>query len=88
MAGHPQDFYYPRWVKYFQVLQDELEGKLPVLPVGNSSWLKNSQDNPALTINWYTIEEPWTLDHTPYSAAPEGDPVETAKEVFQRAFGK
>jgi alpha-N-acetylglucosaminidase len=75
-------------VKYFQVLQDELDGKLPVLPVGNSSWLKNSQDNPALTINWYTVEEPWTLDHTPYSPAPEGDPVETAKVVFERAFGK
>jgi alpha-N-acetylglucosaminidase len=86
--GILKDFYYPRWVKYFQVLQDELDGKLPVLPVGNSSWLKNSQDNPALTINWYTVEEPWTLDHTPYSAAPEGDPVETAKEVFSKAFAK
>ena len=86
--GILKDFYYPRWVKYFQVLQDELDGKLPVLPVGNSSWLKNSQDNPALTINWYTVEEPWTLDHTPYSPAPEGDPVETAKEVFSKAFAK
>ena len=86
--GILKDFYYPRWVKYFQVLHDELDGKLPVLPVGNSSWLKNSQDNPALTINWYTVEEPWTLDHTPYSAEAEGDPVETAKKVFAKAFSK
>ena len=86
--GILRDFYYPRWQKYFQVLQDELDGKLPVLPVGNSSMLKNCQDNPALTINWYTLEEPWTLDHTPYSAAPEGDVVTVAKEVFAEAFGK
>ncbi len=84
--GILKDFYYTRWVKYFQILQEELDGKLPVLPVGNSSWLKNSQDNPALTINWYTVEEPWTLDHTPYSAEPEGDPIEIAKEVYKKAF--
>lgn len=86
--GILKDFYYPRWKKYFSVLQDELDGKLPVLPVGNSSWLKSCQDNPALTIDWYAMEEPWTLDHTPYSAKPEGSVVDVAKEVFAEAFGK
>lgn len=86
--GLLKDFYLPRWKKYIQVLQDEMDGKLPVLPVGNSSMLKNSQDNPALTINWYTVEEPWTLDKTPYSAAPEGDVVTTAKQIINEIFGK
>jgi alpha-N-acetylglucosaminidase len=27
------------------------------------------------------MEEPWTLDQTPYSAAPEGNPVDVAKEA-------
>ena len=80
--GILKDFYLPRWEKYISVLQDELDGKLPVLPVGNSSWLKNCQDNPALTIDWYAMEEPWTLDHTPYSAEPEGDALNVAKEVM------
>lgn len=86
--GILKDFYYPRWQKYFEVMQEQFDGKAPVLPVGNSSWLKNSQDNPLLNIDWYAMEEPWTLDHTPYSAAPEGDVVSTAKEVFAEAFGK
>lgn len=84
--GILRDFYYPRWQHYWQVLQDELDGKLPVLPVGNSSWLKSCQDNPALTIDWYAMEEPWTLDHTPYSPEPEGDVVTVAKEVFNAVF--
>lgn len=86
--GILRDFYYPRWVKYFDIMQQELDGKLPVLPVGNSSWLKNCKDNPLLTINWYEMEEPWTLDHTPYGAEGEGDLISIAKEVFKEAFGK
>ena len=82
--GILKDFYLPRWQKYFSVLQDELDGKLPVLPVGNSSMLKNCQDNPALTIDWYAMEEPWTLSHSPYSAQPQGDVIETAKVVMGR----
>ena len=39
-----RDFYYKRWAKYWQVLQDQLDGKLPVLPVGNSS--TPTADNP------------------------------------------
>lgn len=84
--GILKDFYYPRWVKYWSVLQEQIDGKAPVLPVGNSSWLKNCQDNPALNIDWYAMEEPWTLDHTPYAAEGEGDVVAVAKEVFAAAF--
>lgn len=86
--GILKDFYYPRWAKYWSVLEEQIDGKAPVLPVGNSSWARYCQDNPALTIDWYAMEEPWTLDHTPYGAEGEGDLVETAKEVFKEAFGK
>lgn len=86
--GILKDFYYPRWVKYWSVLEEQIDGKAPVLPVGNSSWLKNSKDNPALNIDWYAMEEPWTLDHTPYGAEGEGDLVKVATEVFHDAFNK
>lgn len=86
--GLLRDFYYPRWVKYFDIMQQELDGKLPVLPVGNSSWLKKCQDNPLLTINWYPMEEAWTLKHNTYGAEGEGDQIEVAKEVFNSVFGK
>lgn len=32
------------------------------------------------------MEEPWTLDHTPYSAEPEGDVVTVAQQVFNAIF--
>lgn len=86
--GLLKDFYYPRWAKYWSVLNDEIDGKLPVLPVGNSSMLKNSKDNPALTIDWYAMEEPWTIDHTPYSAEAEGDPIKVASSIITEVFGK
>lgn len=86
--GLLRDFYYPRWQHYFSLMQQELDGKLPVLPVGNSSWLKKCQDNPLLTIQWYPMEEKWTLSHDSYAAEGEGDLIATAKEIFTQVFGK
>lgn len=79
--GLLKDFYYKRWEKYWQVLQDELDGKLPVLPVGNSYTPKD--DNPAMTIDWYAMEEPWVLSKEPYAAEPTGDCIEIAKEAVK-----
>ena len=78
--GLLKDFYYPRWVKYLDILEQELDGILPVLPVGNSSW--KTPDNPALTIDWYAMEEPWTLSHSAYKSEAEGNPIETAKRII------
>lgn len=33
-------------------------------------------------IDWYAIEEPWTLQHNPYKTEAEGDCIDTAREVF------
>ena len=33
-------------------------------------------------IDWYAIEEPWTLRQNPYSAKPEGNALEVAKKVM------
>lgn len=82
--GILKDFYLPRWEHYIKLMQAQIDGKAPVLPVGNSSWLKNSQNNPLLTIDWYGMEEPWTKAHNVYSAEPDGDPVETAKDVWKQ----
>ena len=37
-------------------------------------------------LDYYAMEEPWTLDQTPYSAAPEGSPVDVAKEAMRLMF--
>ncbi len=84
--GLLRDFYYPRWQHYLQILEDELDGKLPVLPIGNSSQLKNAQDNPALTVDWYAMEEPWTLQRNPYDSKPVGNAIEVAKRIMSKLF--
>lgn len=37
---------------------------------------------PVKEIDFYAIEEPWTQQTNPYSAQPEGDVIEVAKEVY------
>ncbi len=78
--GILRDFYYPRWAHYFSILQDEMDGKLPVLPVGNS-WVP-TEGNPATSVDWYAMEEPWTLSHKPYPAQGEGNPIAVAHHIF------
>jgi alpha-N-acetylglucosaminidase len=34
-------------------------------------------------LDYYAMEEPWTLQQNPYSAAPEGSPVDVAKEAMK-----
>lgn len=39
-------------------------------------------------LDWYAIEEPWTLQRNPYPCTEQGDPVSVAKEVFANVIGK
>lgn len=57
-SGLLREFYYPRWQHFFGILQQELDGNLPMCPIGNSS--TKTDGNPATSIDWYGIEEPWT----------------------------
>ena len=36
-----------------------------------------------VTLDYYALEEPWTLRQNPYTAAPEGSPVDVAREVIE-----
>ncbi len=81
-SGILRDFYYPRWKHYLQMLEDELDGKLPVLPVGNSS--TPTAGNPAASIDWYAIEEPWTKERNSYSDKAQGNPIDIFKNVFNK----
>lgn len=80
--GLLRDFYYKRWAYFFDVLGKELRGELPMSPIGNSSTKTDS--NPAFTIDWYAMEEPWTLERTPYPSQAEGDVIEMAKKVIRK----
>ena len=84
--GLLKDFYYPRWVHYLDILEQEIDGKLPVLPVGNSSWKKD--ENPAMTIDWYALEEPWTLQHNTYPAEGEYHEMEVCRRIMKSLFNE
>lgn len=41
---------------------------------------------PMVELDYYAMEEPWTLAHNPNASQPEGDCVSVAKEVFNEVF--
>lgn len=41
---------------------------------------------PMVELDYYAMEEPWTLAHNPYTSQPEGDCISVAKEVFNEVF--
>ena len=43
---------------------------------------------PEVIIDFYAMEEPWTLAKNEYTSKPEGDLINTAKEIFSEVFGK
>ena len=48
----------------------------------------NMDGKPLESIDYYAMEEPWTLDKAPYASSGEGNPVEVSREVFNKAFGR
>lgn len=51
-------------------------------------WIEQQKEqlngSPAKDIDFYAIEEQWTRQNQPYSSQPEGDVLETAKEVYNQ----
>ena len=91
--GILKDFYYQRWATYFKALTDQMEAKskpdIEKLGSGKYKGLTTSelfalaleQD---VKIDWYALEEPWTLKRNPYTSAPEGDAINIAQEICEK----
>ena len=88
--GLLKDFYYPRWKAYFDALAAQMKAQTapqPELLGGGPNATKTAAElfqmalPQEVQLDYYAMEEPWTLDQTPYSAAPEGNPVDVAKEA-------
>lgn len=41
---------------------------------------------PMMELDYYAMEEPWTLAHNPYASQPGGDCISVTKEVFNEVF--
>ena len=89
--GLLRDFYYPRWKTYFDALLAQMEAQQkpePDLLGGGPNANKTSEELMTLArpqevqIDWYAIEEPWTLSHNKYFATPEGNALEIASNII------
>lgn len=89
--GLLKDFYYPRWETWMDALarqMDEDSGPKPDALGGGPNANKTSSELFAMAlpsapaINWYAMEEPWTLRKGEYSSSPEGDPIALSLEVI------
>jgi len=90
--GLLRDFYYPRWKTYLDALIAQMEAQLkpqPELLGAGANANKTSAELFAMAlpqevhIDWYALEEPWTLQRNAYNAQPEGEPVDVAREVIR-----
>lgn len=90
--GLLKDFYYPRWQTYMKALAEQMEkNSHPDIDAmgGGENANKTSSELFAMAlpkgpeIDWYAMEEPWTLNGKQYSAKPVGDPVAMAKKVME-----
>ena len=89
--GLLKDFYYVRWKVYFDALAAQMKAQTepqPELLGGGPNATKTAAElfqmalPQEVKLDYYAIEEPWTLQQNPYSAAPEGNPVDVAQEVM------
>ncbi len=89
--GLLKDFYYPRWKAWMEALAAQMEedaGPRPDALGAGPNANKTSSELFAMAlpsapvIDWYAMEEPWTLQKGGYSSAPEGDPIATSLEVL------
>ena len=91
--GLLKDFYHMRWAAYFKALNDQMEAKSKpdIDKLGNGRYkglttsdlfaLALEQD---VKLDFYAMEEPWTLQHNPYSPQPEGDAAAIAREICEK----
>lgn len=86
------DFYAKRWKTYFGLLAEQMR----TLTLPNPEMLGTGQNSnktadelfqmalpQEVKVDYYAIEEPWTLQHNPYSSEPVGSPIEMAKRAMQ-----
>lgn len=94
--GLLRDFYYVRWHTWFDALSKQMRALTCVNVSPDNSFNRYASQNKhvkittskAPEVDWYAIEEPWTLRHNAYSAKPVGDPIATARLVMDFLTGK
>ena len=89
--GLLRDFYCKRWNAYFAALAKQMALQMQpdmTLLGGGPNANKTSAElfqmalPQEVTLDYYAIEEPWTLQQNTYSPEPEGSPVDMARKAM------
>ena len=90
--GLLKDFYAKRWEAYFKALAGQMEKATQPQPDMLGSGVNSNKTASELfamalpqevKLDYYALEEPWTLQHNPYSARPEGDVVAIVNDIIK-----
>ena len=85
-------FYYPRWQMWMDALAAQMAedaGPRPDALGGGPNANKTSSELFAMAlpsppeIDWYAMEQPWTVQTGGFTSAPEGDPIVLSLEVLR-----
>ncbi len=85
--GLLRDFYYKRWNTWWTLLDKEMEKATQAQPI--EAQKATTQDEltagrkRAITVDWYAIEEPWTVAKNPYTPQAEGNCIDMAREAIK-----
>ncbi|MDE6632267.1 MAG: alpha-N-acetylglucosaminidase C-terminal domain-containing protein, partial [Muribaculaceae bacterium] len=89
--GLLKDFYYPRWKTWMDALAAQMaedSAPRPDALGGGPNANKTSSELFAMAlpsapvVDWYAMEEPWTLRKGGYTSTPEGDPIALSLEIL------
>ena len=81
-----------RWKAYFDALEAQMESLTKPDPelLGSGSNSSKTADElfqmalpQEVKLDYYAMEEPWTLKHNTYVSEPVGDPVDLAVRAMQ-----
>lgn len=90
--GLLSDFYFMRWHTYLDALSRQMAQWAKPDPAAlgsgpNANKTSNELFQMALpagpVIDWYALEEPWTLRHNAYTATPVGNCIDMARRVME-----
>ncbi len=90
--GLLSDFYAKRWEAYFKALAEQMEKATQPQPEMLGTGVNSNKTASELfamalpqevKLDYYALEEPWTLQHNPYTARPEGDVIAIVNDIIK-----
>ncbi len=92
-SGMLKDYYYMRWKLFIDEMSKKIDPNIKKQKINGKQYFTMSMksangsgwEDPT-TIDWFAVEEPWTLARNPYPSAPTGDPISAALGMYKKYY--